>query len=164
MTGERVGHRRRVARAGHRRVVGFGGAAASTGGRAGTVSRTPADRLRRPGVDRTRATSGDTRVAVDGGVGSWAFGDRRYGNGRRDVEPGRAGCGGPRRVGRRAGGAPTGGPVVGGQRPAGLGGLRAGSAGRRHGVRPAQRRHRVRPTGAPRAAARRDPRGRWAGG
>lgn len=142
------GHRRRVARAGHHRLVGFGGAAVAAGCRAGTLGGTAAGGLRRTGVDRAWPTPGGTRVTVDGGVGPQAVRDRRDATRRRAVEPSRAGrgrTGGPRRIGCWTGGPATGGRAVGRRQcAAGLDGLGARSAGRRSGVRPAQRWHRIR--------------------
>lgn len=149
VTAGRCGHRRRVARAGHHRLVGFGGAAVAAGCRAGALSGTGAGGLRRAGVDRAWPAPGGTRVTVDGGVGSQAIRDRRDGAGRRAVVPR---CGGGRPGAPSWIGCWTGGPAAGGRavgrrhRATGLDGLGARSAARRSGVRSAQRRHRVRVT------------------
>lgn len=86
-----LGHRWRVARAGHRRPVGLRGTAAATGCRTGALGGPAAGGLWCPGVDRAWVTPGGTRVTVDGGVGPQAVRDRRHSASRGAVEPGRAG-------------------------------------------------------------------------
>lgn len=171
-----VGHRRGVAGPGHDRRGGFGGAASSGGGGSGggpgasRVGRTGVGRARSPpggpgvGVDgRIGAQSvGDRhgggrrgvepgRAASGGRPGGARWVGRRTGHPTSAAGPrtGRTTSGAGRTTGaasRRTGRTTSGGPVSGGRRAAGLGGLRARTT-RRPGVGSAQRWHGVRGTG-----------------